>query len=628
MNLLTTLGTCRFILADFAAGEEILATSALTALDLRDPVSACRAYHNVAFGVDDLSRMAAYAEAGLAVARDAFVRPYERSFLIALAACATGAGRLRARRGALRRGRGRDRPLGRAAHIRLDVGLPRALLALARGDADDARAQLSAVLERLRTAHELGEWAAQRGLALALLAAGETAGARDALAPALGALRPGELRPHPGAAHRRRGGGGRGVRAEARRLAGELARIAPDHPRTTFSAAWRTRRAERRAPPPRSSRRRARGRRRAARGGGPVAPGRRERPVGRRRRRRGGARDTGARRQPGHGRRRVVAAGRAGASPPGRAGAEPAQRRGAGGLTAREVQVLGLVADGLSNRAIAERLFISQKTAGRHVSNLFAKLGVHSRAQAARVALERGLLGDATPGRRWGVRPMAPRPPRPRFAADGARSVHRAKEDDHVGGARHLPGRGLGGVPSPPPALARPARRGPSGIAGKRPAAAAYEGARSSSASPGGLAARLRLGGGLMMPRGPDRAWLEPTRVLELAVQPGSARVAVPPAGPAAEAVARGLAVELPEEGDVVAVVARVGQVGAPAPSGGGEAVEAPRPGVVEGQVARQRPLSRSTIPFAASPAASAPGARRRMRCSARRVRGRGREVR
>ena len=75
MNLLTTLGTCRFILADFAAGEEILATSALTALDLRDPVSACRAYHNVAFGVDDLSRMAAYAEAGLAVARDAFVRP-------------------------------------------------------------------------------------------------------------------------------------------------------------------------------------------------------------------------------------------------------------------------------------------------------------------------------------------------------------------------------------------------------------------------------------------------------------------------------------------------------------------------------------------------------------------------
>jgi DNA-binding NarL/FixJ family response regulator len=78
---------------------------------------------------------------------------------------------------------------------------------------------------------------------------------------------------------------------------------------------------------------------------------------------------------------------------------------GPGGLTAREVEVLGLVADGLSNRAIAERLFISQKTAGRHVSNLFAKLGVHSRAQAARVALERGLLGDATPGQKMGRSP-------------------------------------------------------------------------------------------------------------------------------------------------------------------------------------------------------------------------------
>jgi DNA-binding NarL/FixJ family response regulator len=70
---------------------------------------------------------------------------------------------------------------------------------------------------------------------------------------------------------------------------------------------------------------------------------------------------------------------------------------GAGGLTARELEVLALVAEGLSNRAIAERLYISAKTAGRHVSNIFAKLGVHTRAAASRVALERGLVAGAVP---------------------------------------------------------------------------------------------------------------------------------------------------------------------------------------------------------------------------------------
>ncbi len=63
----------------------------------------------------------------------------------------------------------------------------------------------------------------------------------------------------------------------------------------------------------------------------------------------------------------------------------------ADGLSPREVEVLRLLADGASNRAIAEALVISEKTAARHVANLFAKLGVHSRAQAARIAAERGL---------------------------------------------------------------------------------------------------------------------------------------------------------------------------------------------------------------------------------------------
>lgn len=63
-----------------------------------------------------------------------------------------------------------------------------------------------------------------------------------------------------------------------------------------------------------------------------------------------------------------------------------------GGLTARELEVLRLIADGRSNRQIGNELFISEKTAGRHVSNIFAKLGVHNRAQVARLAAERGMV--------------------------------------------------------------------------------------------------------------------------------------------------------------------------------------------------------------------------------------------
>jgi DNA-binding NarL/FixJ family response regulator len=49
------------------------------------------------------------------------------------------------------------------------------------------------------------------------------------------------------------------------------------------------------------------------------------------------------------------------------------------------------VADGLSNRAIADQLVISERTAARHVANIFLKLGVNSRAHAARLAAEAGL---------------------------------------------------------------------------------------------------------------------------------------------------------------------------------------------------------------------------------------------
>lgn len=64
----------------------------------------------------------------------------------------------------------------------------------------------------------------------------------------------------------------------------------------------------------------------------------------------------------------------------------------AGPLTARESQVLRLVAAGLTNRAIAAELFLSDKTVARHVSNIFAKLDVSSRAAATAHAYRHGLV--------------------------------------------------------------------------------------------------------------------------------------------------------------------------------------------------------------------------------------------
>ncbi|MEV8117034.1 AAA family ATPase [Streptomyces xiamenensis] len=69
------------------------------------------------------------------------------------------------------------------------------------------------------------------------------------------------------------------------------------------------------------------------------------------------------------------------------------------GLTPRERDVLALVAEGRSNRQIAERLFISPKTASVHVSNILAKLSVTSRGEAAALAHRLRLLAPVTPGR-------------------------------------------------------------------------------------------------------------------------------------------------------------------------------------------------------------------------------------
>jgi DNA-binding CsgD family transcriptional regulator len=82
---------------------------------------------------------------------------------------------------------------------------------------------------------------------------------------------------------------------------------------------------------------------------------------------------------------------------PGEAEEAPAEIDEAGrlGLTAREREVLALVALGRTNRQIADELFISQNTAGVHVSNILGKLGVAGRGEAAAVAYRLGLVEAA-----------------------------------------------------------------------------------------------------------------------------------------------------------------------------------------------------------------------------------------
>ena len=74
------------------------------------------------------------------------------------------------------------------------------------------------------------------------------------------------------------------------------------------------------------------------------------------------------------------------------------------GLTAREVEVLRLLARGLSNKEIAERLVISPKTAGNHVEHIYAKIGASNRAQASLFAMKHGLMSE------WSAAGLA-RPP-------------------------------------------------------------------------------------------------------------------------------------------------------------------------------------------------------------------------
>jgi DNA-binding NarL/FixJ family response regulator len=72
-------------------------------------------------------------------------------------------------------------------------------------------------------------------------------------------------------------------------------------------------------------------------------------------------------------------------------GPRPATAENPANLTPREVEVLMLVAEGLRNADIAERLVVSQRTIDHHVSAILRKLGVRSRAEAGATAIRLGL---------------------------------------------------------------------------------------------------------------------------------------------------------------------------------------------------------------------------------------------
>ena len=80
--------------------------------------------------------------------------------------------------------------------------------------------------------------------------------------------------------------------------------------------------------------------------------------------------------------------------PAGAASGPGAERKLPDGLTAREAEVLTLLASGLSNAEIAGRLFLSNATIKTHINRIFAKTGARDRAQAVRYAYQHGM---ATP---------------------------------------------------------------------------------------------------------------------------------------------------------------------------------------------------------------------------------------
>jgi DNA-binding NarL/FixJ family response regulator len=93
----------------------------------------------------------------------------------------------------------------------------------------------------------------------------------------------------------------------------------------------------------------------------------------------------------------------AASSPPGNVVIPPSTLRdpaGAGGLSRRELEVLLMVARGMSNNQIAVSLYLSEATVKRHLANVYPKIGVSSRGEAVRMALSKGWISprDITNG--------------------------------------------------------------------------------------------------------------------------------------------------------------------------------------------------------------------------------------
>ncbi len=70
----------------------------------------------------------------------------------------------------------------------------------------------------------------------------------------------------------------------------------------------------------------------------------------------------------------------------------PEKPKDTAGLSGRELEVLRLVAEGLTDAQVAQRLYLSPRTVGFHLGSVYRKLGVPSRAAAAREAARRSLI--------------------------------------------------------------------------------------------------------------------------------------------------------------------------------------------------------------------------------------------
>lgn len=80
------------------------------------------------------------------------------------------------------------------------------------------------------------------------------------------------------------------------------------------------------------------------------------------------------------------------------AGLSQASSNPVGSLTEREVELLRLLAEGLSNKIIAQKLSVSENTVKYHLKNILQKLGLHNRTEAATVAIRLGLTNPNRPG--------------------------------------------------------------------------------------------------------------------------------------------------------------------------------------------------------------------------------------